>query len=73
VRAEPSRGAVRSPSSSWPTSSSGAIDDLLAEAGGTVTGTPLDWLGFDRLDRSLLDLGVFTRSPLRSPFRAGVR
>jgi hypothetical protein len=49
------------------------IDDLLAEAGGTVTGTPLDWLGFDRLDRSLLDLGVFTRSPLRSPFRAGVR
>lgn len=49
------------------------IDDLLAEAGGTVTGTPLDWLGFDRLDHSLLDLGVFTRSPLRSPFRAGVR
>ncbi len=49
------------------------IDDLLAEAGGTLTGTPLDWLGFDRFDQSLFDLGVLMRSPPRSPFRSAVR
>lgn len=43
------------------------LDDLLAESGGTLTGTPLDWLSLDRipLTGALLDLGVFTRSPLR--------
>ncbi len=45
------------------------IDDLLAESGGTLTGTPLDWLALDRLpiDPAWLDLGVLTRSPLRPP------
>lgn len=49
------------------------IDDLLAEAGGTLPPPPfewlpLDWLSFLRLpfDPAVLDLGVLTRSPLRS-------
>jgi hypothetical protein len=52
------------------------IDDLLAEAGGDLTGTPLDWLPFDRFpfDRALLDPaffwpGVLGRSALRSAGR----
>jgi len=51
------------------------IDDLLAEAGGTLTGTPLDWLTLERLPLtgSLLDIGVLTRSPLRSPIPRRVR
>lgn len=46
------------------------IDDLLAESGGTLTGTPLDWLSLDRLPFAgpAFDLGVLTRSPLRPPF-----
>jgi hypothetical protein len=59
------------------------IDDLLAEAGGDLTGTPLDWLLSDRfpfadalpalLDPGFLWPGVLTRSPLRSPLRSRVR
>ena len=51
------------------------IDDLLAESGGTLTGTPLDWLTLERLPLtgSLLDIGVLTRSPLRSPIPRRVR
>ena len=51
------------------------IDDLLAELGGGLTGTPLDWLALDRLPLAgtWLDLGVATRSPLRSPIHRGAR
>ncbi len=55
------------------------IDDLLAEAGGNLTGTPLDWLAADRfpLDRALFDpafLGaaLLGRSALSLPARGTV-
>lgn len=44
------------------------LDDLLAESGGGITGTPLDWLPLDRLplDRSLADLLAVDAAPRRT-------